>query len=128
MTFISIYMAEKKRILIAEDEKALSHALELKLSFSGFDVTVVNNGEDALATLAKDTFDLVLLDIVMPGKNGFEVLEELKKNQNKTPVIMLSNLSQEEDIEKAKSLGAVDFFIKSDTPLAEIVTMVNKRL
>ena len=120
-------MADKKRILIAEDEKPLSHALELKLTFSGYDVTVVNNGDDALTTLAKDTFDLILLDIVMPGKNGFEVLEELKKKGNKIPVIMLSNLSQEEDVSKAKQLGAVDFFIKSDTPLAEIVAMVKKR-
>jgi DNA-binding response OmpR family regulator len=120
-------MAAKKRILIAEDEKPLSHALELKLSFSGFDITVVNNGDDAVSTASKEDFDLILLDIVMPGKNGFEVLEELKKIGKKIPVIMLSNLSQQEDIEKAKQLGAVDFFIKSDTPLSDIVTMVKKR-
>lgn len=120
-------MAAKKRILIAEDEKPLSHALELKLTASGYDTTVVNNGDDAASTALKDEFDLILLDIVMPGKNGFEVLEEIKKTGKKTPVIMLSNLSQQEDIEKAKQLGAVDFFIKSDTPLSEIVLMVKKR-
>ena len=88
-----------KKILIVDDEKALAHALELKLGFLKYDVTVANDGNAALEILKSQKFDLILLDAVMPQKNGFEVLEELGKLKITTPVIMLSNLSQSEDIE-----------------------------
>ena len=114
----------QKRILIVEDEKPMAKALALKLTHVGYDAVVTNNGQEGLAALEKEKFDLILLDIVMPKLDGFGVLEALKKNGNKTPVAMLSNLSQEEDEKKAKALGAREFFIKSNTPIADIVNRV----
>jgi DNA-binding response OmpR family regulator len=118
----------KKRLLLAEDERAIAKALTLKLNLSGFEVEAVSNGEDALSAIKNKKFDLLLLDIMMPKMDGFTVMEEMKKMKNKTPVIILSNLSQEEDAKRAKELGAVDFFIKSNTPLTEIINQINKFL
>jgi len=117
-----------KKLLLAEDERAIAKALQLKLSLSGFDVELVNNGEDALTAIKAKKFDLLLLDIMMPKMDGFTVMEEMKKMKNKTPVIILSNLSQEEDAKRAQELGAIDFFIKSNTPLTEIISKINKFL
>ena len=113
-----------KRILIAEDEKPMANALSLKLSSAGFEITLVYDGEAAVTAAKKAPFDLIILDLVMPVKDGFFVLEELKKLKISTKVIVSSNLSQEEDIKRAKELGASDYFIKSDTSLAEIVDKV----
>lgn len=117
-----------QKILIAEDERSIAKALQIKLSLSGFEVEIAVNGEEALKLLKETKFDLLLLDIMMPKMDGFSVMEEMKKNKIKTPIIILSNLSQEEDAERAKKLGAVDFFIKSNTPLADILGKVNKFL
>jgi DNA-binding response OmpR family regulator len=115
-------MADKKKmILVAEDEKPMARALELKLGSSGFEVEVVHDGEEALAEILKGKYDLVLLDLMMPKKDGFEVLEQLQQKGNKTPVIVSSNLSQEEDVRKAKSLGAVDYYVKSDTTISKVI-------
>lgn len=117
-----------KKLLIAEDERSIAKALQLKLSIAGFEVDTVNNGEEALALMKTKKFDLLLLDIMMPKMDGFSVMTEMKKSKNKTPIIILSNLSQEDDAKRAEELGAVDFFIKSNTPLAEIVDKVKKFL
>ncbi|MFH1192136.1 MAG: response regulator [bacterium] len=116
----------KKKILIIEDEKPMARALELKLARAGFEATSASNGEDGLAILEKETFALILLDLVMPKMDGFSVLGALKQKNIQTPVIILSNLSQEDDEKRTKELGAKDFFIKSNTPIAEIVERVNK--
>jgi len=121
-------MADKKKILIAEDEKPLANALLLKLSKIGFEVVVANNGNDAVANLKTDDFDLVLMDMVMPGKDGFNVLTEIKDLGLKTQIIVLSNLAQEEDMARAKSLGAREYFVKSNTPITQIVEYVQKVL
>jgi DNA-binding response OmpR family regulator len=119
---IIIFMAEKKKIiLVAEDEKPMARALELKLEGSGFEVNVVHDGEAALLEILKGKYDLALLDLMMPKKDGFEVLEQLQLKGNKTPVIVSSNLSQEEDIKKAKVLGAVDYYVKSDTTISKVI-------
>lgn len=117
-----------KKILIAEDEKPMSKALEIKLGRAGYDVKAAYNGEEAIEMLKKEKFDLLLLDLIMPKKDGFDVLEEIKSKKIKTAVIVLSNLGQEEDINKAKALGAKDFFIKSDTPIAQILEHIQKIL
>ena len=111
----------QKRILIIEDEKPMARALELKLTHAGFSAQSVGNGEEGLALLEKENFDLVLLDLVMPKLDGFGVLEEMQKKGIKTPVMVQSNLAQEEDEKRVKALGAKEFFIKSNTPIAEIV-------
>ena len=113
-----------KRILIIEDEKPMAHALELKLTHVGFEAHTAPNGEEGLALLEKENFDLVLLDLVMPKLDGFAVLAEIKKKGIKTPVMVQTNLSQENDEKRAKELGAKGFFIKSNTPIAEIVEQI----
>lgn len=121
-------MDKKKKILIIEDERPMAHALELKLAHAGFEVRTVFNGEDAIALLKTEIFMLILLDLVMPKMDGFEVLENLKENKIETQVIVLSNLSQVEDEKRAKALGAKEFFIKSNTPIALIVERVAQLL
>lgn len=118
-------MAKKiLKILVAEDEKPMAKALTLKLNHSGFEAKAVFNGEDAVEELQKENYDLLILDLIMPGLDGFGVLEAIKNNQIKVSVIVASNLGQPEDLEKAKSLGAVDYFVKSDTPLSKIVKTI----
>lgn len=123
-------MAENKnkRILIAEDDKPIARALELKLKNSGFDVVSVANGDEAMAETENGNFDMILLDLMMPKKDGFAFLEEAKAKKITTPIIILSNLSQEGDMKKAKTLGASSYFVKSNTPLVEIVENIKKIL
>ncbi len=117
---------QQKSILIIEDELPIAHALELKFSNNGFNAKIVFNGEEALDSLKKEKFDIILSDLVMPKMDGFRLLEELKKNNNKIPIAILSNLSQEKDKRRAKELDAIGFFVKSDISIAEIVTFVEK--
>lgn len=121
-------MPEKKKILIAEDERPMARALELKLNKYGFEAKVVSNGEEALEELGKTKYDLLLLDLMMPIKDGFGVLEGIKEKGYTIPVIISTNLSQENDVKKAKELGAKDYFVKSDTPINEVITRVEKVL
>ncbi len=121
-------MSDAPKILVAEDEKAMSRALELKLKRSGFEVVTVADGEAALQALSEQKFALVLLDLMMPQKDGFAVLAAMRESGNATPVIVSSNLSQEEDAERARTLGAADYFIKSNTPIEEVVQRVKKTL
>ena len=118
------------RILIVDDELPLAHAMSLKLSHAGYSVEVANDGNVAVAKLREAPFDLVLLDIVMPRCNGFEVLAQMKTMSLTPPplVIMMSNLGQEEDVRRAKELGAADYLIKSDTPLVRMVDYVQQKL
>ena len=117
-----------KLILIVEDERPLSHALEMKLKNQGYATKVVTNGQDALAELKNAKYVMILLDLIMPIMDGFGVLEEIKNQKLKIPVIVLSNLGQDEDRVKAKALGAVDYFVKSNTPIADIVAKVKSSL
>ena len=115
----------QKKILIVEDEKPLSKALELKLEKEGFDVKVAGDGEQAIQLRGEYNPDLILLDMVMPKIDGFEVLEKLQEEGNTSPIIILSNLGQGEDINRAKNLGAADYLVKSNSPLALIVRKVH---
>jgi DNA-binding response OmpR family regulator len=115
-----------KKILIVEDERPIANALALKFSHSGFQATAVHNGQEALDTLKKEPFDVMLLDLMMPKLDGFGVLEALQQETKKPLVIVTSNLSQEEDAKRAKALGAKDYLVKSNTPLAQIVEHVIK--
>jgi DNA-binding response OmpR family regulator len=104
--------SEPKKILIIEDEKPLAHALELKLTHEGFVVTATGSGEEALTLLTKEHFDLILTDLIIPGVDGFKVLETVQDKKMKIPVIVMTNLNQEEDRKRASDLGATDFFCK----------------
>jgi DNA-binding response OmpR family regulator len=117
-----------RKILIVEDEKSLARALELKLSSSGFKVRVAKNGQEALDFLKSNKFDLVLLDLIMPVMSGFDVLEKMRKNNDKTPVVVTSNLGQEEDLEKVKKLGVLNYFVKSDVSIVDIIKYIKENL
>ena len=117
-----------KKILVVDDEKPLAKALNLKLTHEGFEAKVAFDGEEALTLLEKENFDLIILDIMMPKVDGFGVMAELKKRGIATPVIVSSNLSQGEDVEKLKKAGAVDYYVKSDVPIASVVERVKKVL
>lgn len=120
--------SEKKRILIIEDEKPLAHALQLKLSHEGFDIVATGSGEEALSFLEKENFDLILTDLIIPGVDGFKVLETIKDKKMKTPVIVMTNLNQEEDRKRASDLGASEFFVKSNSPISLIVQTVKNTI
>lgn len=113
-----------KSILLVEDEEPMARAVQIKLEQSGFKVTVALDGQEALDALATNTYDLILLDIMMPKVDGWEVLKQINDRKLKTKVIVTSNLSQEEDIEKAKSLGVADFLVKSDVTLSQLAEFV----
>ncbi|OGD62598.1 hypothetical protein A2160_06230, partial [Candidatus Beckwithbacteria bacterium RBG_13_42_9] len=108
--------------------KPMANALNLKLRSAGFETTLVYDGESAISAVQASRFDLIILDLVIPKKDGFVVLAELKKLKIAPPVIVSSNLSQDEDIKRAKELGARDYFIKSDTSLTEVVDKVKQAL
>ena len=115
-----------KKILIIEDEKPLARALELKFTHEGFETALMNNGEGLEEVLREDQYSLILTDLVMPRVDGFEVLEVVQGKG--IPVIVLTNLSQEEDEQSARALGVKDFFIKSSTPLSQVIDHVKKML
>lgn len=117
---------KKKRILVIEDEQSMARALQLKLEGKGFEVTAVHNGKDGLKELESSDYDAVLLDLVMPVMDGFNVLEGAKKMGNKVPILVSTNLSQAEDEKRARDLGAADFFVKSNTPINKVIDHINK--
>lgn len=118
----------KKRILIIEDEKPLAHALELKMTHEGYETVVANTGELGMKEATTGKYDLILLDLILPGMDGFSILEQLRSKKAKTVVIILSNLGQDEDRKKASELGAKNYLVKSNVPLADIVKVVKSSI
>ncbi len=114
-------------ILIAEDEGALSGVLHSKLARHGFVVETAADGVEALEKMRLKKPSLVLLDLIMPNKNGFQVLEEAKADPELKDIriVIFSNLNQDEDRERVKKLGALDFLVKSDLGINEVVGKVN---
>ena len=119
-------------ILLCEDEEFVARSYTRKLELEGYVVHRAHNGQEALDLLENEHIDLILLDIMMPLKTGFEVLTEIRGGKNDTikkiPVIVASNLGQNSDIEEAKKLGAVDFIIKSNISLKELAEKVKEYL
>lgn len=115
-----------KKVLIVEDDQFLANAYKLKLTKSGYEVSVATDGEEALDQMAQSVPDIVLLDLIMPNMDGFAALDAMKKDEKlkDIPVVVASNLGQKEDIERAKSLGAMDFIIKSNVSIEDIVNKV----
>ena len=119
-----------KKILVTEDDTILKDILANKLTKAGFEVKVAENGEKALEILKSETIDLLLLDILLPKKDGMAVLEEMGKNPklSKIPVIAISNLGDPAEIEKAKRLGAKDFLVKAIFDSSQVLARINKLL
>lgn len=121
-------MTEQKNkvILLAEDDRFLAKTLVNELTRDGLEVVHVHNGDQALGAMKGRKIDLVVLDLMMPQKNGFEFLAEQKldKDIKDVPVIVLSNLDQDPDREKALKLGAKAYLVKAHNSLQEIVSQV----
>ncbi|MCK4782049.1 response regulator [Candidatus Parcubacteria bacterium] len=119
-----------KKILIIEDDKFLRELIVRKLLGQGFEIAQAIDGEEGVKKAEEEKPDLVLLDLILPGIDGFEVLQQIKSKSSliKVPVIILSNLGQEEDIEKGFKLGAVDYLIKAHFTPGEIIEKIEKYL
>ena len=118
-----------KKVLIVEDELPLSRALSLKVSkMTGVEPTCVYDGDAAIEALGNGKFDAILLDLIIPKKNGFEVLEHMKQKNITTPVILTSNLNQEIDTKRVESYGIKDYFLKSSSPITLILETLQKYL
>ncbi len=116
-----------KKILIVEDEEALGKILEEELNEYGFEAKLITEGgQMVFDTVKAFRPDLILLDLLLPKMHGLDVLKELKSNpENKLmPVIILSNLDQDEDIKKAIMLGSQDYFVKSQHPIKEVIEKI----
>lgn len=119
-----------QKILWVEDDQFLSSILAVKLSHEGSVGFYAKNGEEALEILGRETPDIILLDLLLPGMTGFEVLQAIRANSKmaNVPIIVLSNLGQKEDMEKTKQLGATKYLIKAEHDLDDIVNEVAKAL
>ena len=120
----------KDKILIVEDEPFLLDMYKMKFKQDGFEVISAVDGEEAIKISRSEKPNIILLDIMMPKINGFEVLENLKKNPitKLIPVLIFSNFSQKEEIKKGIALGAVDYFLKTNYTPAQVLEKVKNIL
>jgi DNA-binding response OmpR family regulator len=121
-------MGEPARVLLAEDDRFLRKAAETALKRQGFTVLAAVDGEEALRMARAEAPDVVLLDLIMPKLQGFEVLRALKADPATTriPVIILSNLGQESDVKQALEAGAAGYFVKANLSLQDLVKRVGE--
>ena len=119
-----------KSVLIAEDEEFLRTIVANKLKKEGFEVIEALDGEDAMSKLKNHAVDLVLLDLMMPKLNGFDVLQNIRADEKlkDLKVIILSNLGQDTDVEKCRALKITDYIVKSDTSIIDIVNKIKQVL
>ena len=118
------------KVLIVEDDVMLNKIYQTKLGIVGYKVFAAYDGEEGIKKMEETLPNIVLLDLMLPKKNGFEVLETVKQNikLNHIPVIILSNLGQGDDIERGKALGADDFLVKSNVKLEMVLEKVEQVL
>lgn len=119
---------DKKTVLIAEDEDDLREMYVMALSNGGFEVLQARDGNEVLELLGNkfDQIDVILLDIIMPGTDGFEALKKIKKDERfkKIPVLISTNLDDEDDHQQAINMGAKDYFVKAQHSPAELVEKI----
>ena len=116
------------KLIIVEDDPFLLSILAEKLKEVGFDIDTAIDGEDGLNKIKSGSFDLVLLDMILPKIDGFKILEDLRDSKQKTPVIVLSNLYDKNSIDKAVLLGAKDYIVKAYNTPEEIVLKIKSFL
>lgn len=125
-------MKTRKKVLLVEDDLFLRDICLQQLKNNGFEVAVAADGAEALKMVENFAPDIVLLDVILPVIDGFEVLKKIREHKNpiikKVPIIMLTNLGQKEDIDKAFKLGANDYLIKAHFTLGEIVGKIRNKL
>lgn len=121
---------QDSRILIVEDETLLGNLLKQRLEKEGFGVGLAHNGEEALVSLREQAPNLILLDIILPKMSGFELMEKLNQDpyfsNNRIPIVVISNLGQEADVEKGRALGAIGYFVKAQLSLEDLVGKVKQ--
>ena len=116
----------EKRVLIVEDDFQISKVYQLQLARAGIFSILARNGEEAIELLDEARPDLVILDLMIPKKDGFWVLEEVRKNPkySSIPIIIISNLGQKDDKTRAIGLGATEYLVKIDQSIQEIIKKV----
>jgi two-component system, OmpR family, response regulator VicR len=114
------------KVLIVEDEDILARVLKEKLEKANFSIKISSDGEEALSDIKSFKPNIILLDLMLPKKDGFEVIKEMKEDitSKRIPIIIISNLGDDESVKKGLKLGAVDYFVKSEHPINEIVDKV----
>jgi two-component system phosphate regulon response regulator PhoB/two-component system alkaline phosphatase synthesis response regulator PhoP len=119
-----------KNILIVEDDNFMEKSLSFTLKDEGYKIDTAVDGEEALDKASKLNLDLILLDIILPKIDGFEVLEKIKENPKTKdiPVLILSNLGQKDDVEKGLKLGATGYIIKAHFKLEDVVNKIKEIL
>jgi len=114
------------KVLIVEDDTFLQGLTVARLTKEGHEVSVASNGTQADAELAKATFNIILLDLMLPEKSGFDVLRDLRAKGDQTPVIVFSNMTDESDIKQALDLGANEYLIKANFTLDEVAQKITQ--
>ncbi len=119
-------MADAPKVLIAEDDHFLSSLLKARLEKENFSVKQTFDGEETLSVLKEFEPDLIVLDLIMPRLSGFEFLEKISidPQYNQIPVIVVTNLGQDNDVQKAKQLGVEEYFVKAKTSIDDLVTTI----
>lgn len=119
-----------KKVLVIEDDSFLQGLEVSKLKKEKYEVIAASTGEEGMDMILQDGIHLILLDIILPKFDGFEILKRVRETEHlkKIPVIVFSNLSEEKDIKKAEELGATDFMVKSNFTLDELIDRINKIL
>lgn len=119
-----------KKVLIVEDDSFLQGLASSKLEKEGFHVTSASSSEEATKALDESTPDIILLDLVLPGTDGFSILKKLREGikTKETPVIVFSNLSEVADVTKAKEAGATEYMVKSNFTLDELAEKIKEIL
>jgi len=119
---------DRKKILIIEDDTFLQGLVANKLQAEGFDVETASTGSQGLTNLGQNTYDIIILDLMLPDVSGFEILKQIRSREtnNKIPVLIFSNLSDDKDIKQGLDLGATDYLIKANFTLDELSDKVKK--
>src|SRR3989338_5536874 len=114
---------KEKIVLVAEDDKFYSHLYETKLHNEGFNIVIAEDGVQVVKLAKLHHPALILLDLIMPTQDGFETLKILKSDPEleKIPVVIMSNLAQEEDMQRTKELGAIDYLVKANITMEDMV-------
>jgi DNA-binding response OmpR family regulator len=123
-------MTEHPFIIVAEDDRFYSSVFKTKLAKEGFEVAIAENGEAALEAVRARRPDLLLLDLIMPVKDGFGVLKELRADDKlkDLKVVVVTNLSQDEDKQRVTALGALDYVVKANVSINEMVAIIKKHM
>ena len=121
-------MAEAPTILLVEDDPFLSALLKTRLQNEGFTVMHAMDGQQAIEMLKALKPSLILLDLILPKRSGFEVMEAIQSDPelNKSPIIIISNLGQESDVQRGRELGAIEYFVKAKTSIDDLVTKIRQ--